>query len=134
MHLSSNLPAVTLSGSCRRHMEKAVSAGVPPANEQIEITLSLRRRKPAPDPTALDRCLTHEELEQEFGADPGDIAVLEDFASRHHFAVTNVNTAARTMTITGQFSVLADLFGASVEMRRYNNKVYRSRHGGLMVP
>jgi len=134
MHLSSNLPAVTLSGSCRRHMEKAVSAGVPPANEQIEITLSLRRRKPAPDPTALDRCLTHEELEQEFGADPGDIAALEDFASRHHFAVTNVNTAARTMTITGQFSVLADLFGASVEMRRYNNKVYRSRHGGLMVP
>ncbi len=135
MPSSSNLPAASLPGSCRRHMRKTVSAGVPPANEQIEITLGLRRRKAAPDPITLDRCLTHEELEQEFGADPGDIALVENFASRHHFAVTSLNAAAGTVTITGQFSVLADLFGASVEMRRGdNNKQYRSRHGGLMVP
>ncbi len=134
MPSSSSPPAVPLSGSCRRHMERSVSAGAPPANELIEITLTLRRRNAALDPAVVGRHLTHLELEQEFGADPGDIAVVEDFAVRHHFAVVDVNVAARTVRINGQFSVLADLFGASVELRRFDGSVYRSRHGALMVP
>jgi kumamolisin len=125
---------VPLSGSCRRHMEKSVSSGAPLANEQIEITLTLRRRNAVLDPSVVGRHLTHEELEQEFGTDPNDIAVVEDFAAQHHFAVVSASSAARTVTINGQFSVLADLFGASVELRRFDGRVYRSRHGALMVP
>jgi kumamolisin len=115
-------------------MQKSVSAGAPPANEQIEITLSLRRRSAAPDPTVVGRHLSHEELEQEFGADPADIAMVEDFAGQYHLAIVDANAASRTVTINGQFSILADLFGASVELRRLGSRVYRSRHGALMVP
>jgi hypothetical protein len=85
-------------------MGQTVSAGGTPANEQIEIRLGLRRRKVAPDPTTLDRFLTHDGIGMELGADPGDIAVVEDFATRHHFALTSFNAAAGTVTITGQFS------------------------------
>jgi kumamolisin len=124
----------TLPGSYKKHLEHSVPAGPPAANEQVEITLTLRRKRAAANPSLLQRPITHEELERRWGASASDIEAVEAFAARNHLAVTSVSPAARTIVLRGPLSRLAELFGASLEMRRSNGKAYRSRHGYLQVP
>ena len=129
MSLSSTLP-----GSFREHLGQSVPVGPPEAAEQVEITLTLRRKRAALNPCLLKGPLTHEELEQRCGASASDIETVEAFAARNHLVVTQVNPAARTITLKGPLSRLADLFGASLELRRSRGRTYRSRHGYLQIP
>ena len=124
----------TLAGSYKKHLESSVPAGPPEAGQQVEITLALRRKRAAPNPPLLQRPLTHEQLGARSGASAADIQAVEAFATRNHLSVASLNPAARTIVLKGPLSRLAELFGASLEMRQQNGKVYRSRHGYLQVP
>jgi kumamolisin len=81
-------------------------------DEIVTLTLVLRRREQAPDPSNADRRYTHAELAELHGADPADIATVERFASEHNFSIVNINPAARSMSISGRFSELSAAFEA----------------------
>jgi kumamolisin len=124
----------TLPGSYKAHLESSAPAGPLEASQQVEITLVLRRKRAAANPSFLQKPLTHAELGERCGASAADIQAVEAFALRNHLAVANLNPAARTIALKGPLSRLAELFGASLEMRRSNGKAYRSRRGYLQVP
>lgn len=59
---------------------------------------------------------------------------VERFAAEHHLSVDVVNLAARTVTLAGKLSDLANAFGAQLEMRKIDEKTFRTRSGHLSMP
>src|SRR6476469_7962521 len=68
-------PHRILSGSYRKHLEGSVPAGQPPADQTLEITCVLRRRREVS--AGLELKLSHEELAELHGADPADVEAVE---------------------------------------------------------
>ncbi len=125
---------ISLCGSHREHPADSVLVGKPAPDEIIQISLVLRRRESAPNPSSLGRYLSHAQLSQLHGADPADIAAVEAFASENEFMIVRLNSAARSVTLAGPFEALARAFGADVDLRCVANKMVRTRQGDLVVP
>ncbi len=123
-----------LQGSLRNHPLHSVPAGKPAPGEPIQITIVLCRRNETPDPARLQAHLSHEQLSNLHGADPAHIDAIEEFASKHRLSIAKIDPAARTVTITGAFSAVADAFGADVELRKVDGEVIRTRQGHLHLP
>lgn len=125
---------LSLCGSHREHPADSVLVGTPAPDEIIQISLVLRRRESAPDPSALGRHLSHSQLSDLHGADPADIQAVESFAAENGFTIVRLKSAARSITLAGPFAALATAFGADVDLRCIGNKTMRTRQGGLVVP
>ena len=121
---------LNLRGS--KHLAGSKLVGEPAPDEILTITLIMQRRSAAP--TLFDSHLSHEQLAENHGADPADIATIEAFASEHHLSIATVNPAARTIALTGTFSVLSAAFGADVEIRRIGEKKMRILRSDFPVP
>ncbi len=138
MSLTSGPQSYPLAGSFRKHMENAVPAGAPSADELIELTLVLRRRRTGTDSctliSGLSQPLSRDEQEAQVGADPKDIERVEALIASQHLTVTSIHPASRTVVVRGPLSRLAELFGASLQLRRIGVAVFRSRQGYLHVP
>ena len=91
---------VALRGSYRQHSLRATRIGRPQPQDRMEVTLVLRRKQSAPHPWAADRYHTHEELAENFGADPADIAAIEAIASERHLSIANIENVDPATVIT----------------------------------
>jgi kumamolisin len=125
---------VILRGSERCHPATAIAAGVPDPNEQIQITLCLRRRSTALADAEFQGRLTRAELESMHGADPADILAVTAFASEHHLSLAAVHPAARTIILQGRLSDMASAFSAELRVSRMGEKTFRTRESHLRVP
>jgi kumamolisin len=137
MSLSSRPQSSPLAGSFRKHPANSVPVGAPTADEIIELKRVLRRRQPEAGFTRLhaaNKPLTREEHEALAGADPKDIESVEALISSRHLTVAWVHPHSRSIGVRGPLSRLAELFGASLEIRRTGTKLFRSRRGYLQVP
>lgn len=123
---------LVLSGSHREHPEGSMPIGQPTANQTLEISCVLRRRK-EPKHTA-ELKLSHEDLNELHGADPADLEAIESFAALHDFSISRVDAGARTITLAGPLDSLAKAFGAELELRQVGEQVIRTRRGSLHVP
>lgn len=122
---------VILSGSNREHPADAAFMGKPSPDEILQITLVLRRKDDAPN-TPLGR-LSHQQFEKVQGAEPGDIEAVEQFAHEQGFSIVRTDASARSVTLAGKFSAMANAFGADVDLRRVNGKTIRTRQGSLWL-
>jgi len=122
---------VILSGSHREHPAQAAFLGKPLADEVLQIACILRRRDDSPK-TPAGR-VSHQQFERIHGADPADIEAVERFANEHGFCVVRIDNAARSVTLAGKFSALAEAFGADVDVRRIGNHTFHSRQGVLTL-
>jgi kumamolisin len=129
--MSSNL---TLCGTHRDHPVGSERVGLPAPDEIIKITLILRRRIAASDQHPIANRLSHQSLAEVHGADPDDLQAIEEFAAENRFTIAHINPAARSVTISGPLSALADAFGAKLELRRLGNRIVRTREGDLQLP
>src|SRR6266446_3495122 len=103
------MPKQPLIGSERQPLPGARSVGRADPTERLEISVILRHR--AADAlkdrvaklAAGDRSdhLKREEFAQQFGAEPGDIAAVRLFASRHGLVIVDEDAARRTMVLSG---------------------------------
>lgn len=135
MSLSSEQQSFPLEGSFRKHLADTIPAGPPAADELVELTLVLRRKGASGAQEAFTgQTLSAEQHEATHGADPDDIERAEIFLSAHHLTVTSVHAASRTVSVRGTLSRLAEIFGASLQLRRTGTKVFRSRQGYLHLP
>ena len=82
---------VALRGSYRQHSSRSIRIGRPHPYERLEVTLVLRRRRPAPHPWAGASYHSHDDLSDLYGAEPEDVEVVEAFASVRHLNVTNID-------------------------------------------
>ena len=123
---------IILKGSYREHPEGSIPAGCPQEHERGSVTCVLRRKNAAPRCMAVQ--LTHEEFAATHGCEKDDVLAVEHFTAEHHFSVDRVDMAARTVTLSGNLQDLAKAFGALIELRSVDGKIYRTRSGHLSVP
>jgi kumamolisin len=125
---------IQLAGSGRRHPENSVAAGELALNEDIQITLVLRRKQDAPTGESIEKHLSHEGLAARHGADVDDIAAVEAFARDHQLAIRRFHQGARTVQIVGKLRKLAELFRADVRLSQVGKNFYRTQQGRLEIP
>src|SRR5579883_1866564 len=110
---------VTLPGSERRALPNARITGAPNPNDRITITVRLRSRAakesgvahPQSESAALAQTisrmpaggphLSRAEYNAKFGADPDDIAQVEEFAHEHNLDVAGVHPDQRSIKLSG---------------------------------
>ncbi|MGO8959492.1 MAG: protease pro-enzyme activation domain-containing protein [Streptosporangiaceae bacterium] len=131
---------VPLAGSERGPVKGAVPAGSVDPNEEVTVTVVVRRRegRQLPDVAAAGDSgqgpMSREEFAANFGADPADIDLIRDFAAAHGLQVGPVNVAGRTISLSGPARAMSEAFGVELRRYRYPGGEYRGREGAITVP
>jgi kumamolisin len=135
---------VEIAGSQRELVPSHPRIGAVDLAEQIVVTVFLRPRadagwvdQEAQRAPAQRSRVSREQWAERYGADPGDVAAVERFASEHGLTVTEVDGARRAVTISGSVDDVAAAFEAQLQ-GRYDGgdgtPGYRGRSGPLTVP
>lgn len=135
---------VELKGSTRQPLPGGQDVGPADPNEQIEVTVFLRRgSKPAEFPPVeqmgarlpLDRkYLTREEFARLHGAAPADVEKIRAFAAAYGLKVASEDRARRTMKLGGTVQAFQAAFGADLRRYQHVSGTYRCRTGALTIP
>ena len=134
-----------LKSSARRLPKGSKVLG--PADPERHIEISLRVR---PKPGAgLDanslmamgaqlpsqrQYVTREEFAAKAGADPADVAKIDDFAHAHGLNVKSVHLESRTVKLTGSVEAFNGAFGVKLQKVKQGQATYRMRKGSVMIP
>jgi kumamolisin len=133
-----------VAGSERAPVADAQAAGPVARDERFEVTVRLRRRTPAATLAAAGlhgehlpaarQYVSREEYAARHGADPDDIAKIEDFAHAHGLSVVDASAARRSVFLSGTAEQFEAAFGTRIEHYECRGCTYRGRQGPLMVP
>jgi kumamolisin len=137
------MPKNPLVGSERKPLPGARSIGKADPGERLEVTLVLRhhqdeqlqervRKIAAGDKS--ERHLTHEEYDQQFGADSTDIQAVKQFANEHGLAVVDEHAGRRHIVLSGTVAQFNDAFGVELEQFEHPGGSYRGRIGAIHLP
>lgn len=127
----------TLAGSERKPPQNAVPVGSIQPDEEVTVTVILRRKGSAPVmPGRHHVHLTRDQFRNLHGADPADIALVEQFAKEYQLTVVGSDVAKRRVILSGAASVMTAAFGAKLAC--YRNEItgreFRGRTGALSIP
>src|ERR1700733_1092055 len=136
---------VTLSNSTRKLPKGCKVVGAADPKQQIEISVRIRSRAAAPldddaimaeaaKPASQQEYMSRQEFAIEEGADPADVAKIDDFAHAHGLNVKTVHLDSRTMKITGTVEALSAAFGVKLNKVKHDGATYRMRKGGVKIP
>ena len=126
-------------GSYKKPLAGAKMVGKIDPDERIEVMLRVRRR-PATAETAkktasvTGKPLSRDEFTQLLGADPADIARVENFAHDHGFEVLQSSLSQRMVRIAGPMSSVKAPFGATLKRYSIGKTKFRGRTGSLSLP
>jgi hypothetical protein len=133
-----------LEGSERRARKGAQRVGPADPNEQVMVSVYVRRRPgspPLPDqshwaatPPGQRTFLSREEFAQRYGASPDDLKVVTAFAASHGLKVLSTSAARRLVQLSGTVEHMNTAF--AVELGRYQSdkETYRGREGSIHLP
>ncbi|KAH0542990.1 hypothetical protein FGG08_002678 [Glutinoglossum americanum] len=143
-----------LDGSSRHPQQSATLLGPADANENVTVTIVLRRRPdgpPMPDPESYVNTppsqrqrLPADEFAALYGALPADIDRVTDFANSNDLTIVESNAARRTVALSGTVAQFNQAF--AVNLCNYEHEVvrrpgddpqaetYRGRDGYIHVP
>ena len=122
-----------------------ISLGPLSAEEQVEVTLRLRPKVPGVKSAATaeargsstvaePRYPSREEFAQTHGADPEDVARIEQFARSHGLIVTDADPALRSVKLAGPAHVLGQALGVTLSHYQGKSGAYRSADGPVRLP
>src|SRR6478735_11326149 len=140
--MASSTKRVALVNSARKLPEDAKLVGAADPKQEIEISVRLRAR-PADDeemmalgaqPPRERQYLSRAEFAARKGADPADVAKIDDFAHHHDLNVKSVHLASRTVKLTGTVKALSAAFGVKLNKVRYEGATHRMRKGSVKIP
>jgi kumamolisin len=129
-----------LAGSTKNRMPNAEVVGEVPSVE-FGVTVTVRRQNELP--SIEEQCdlkpgertyMTRQELAEKHGADPADIAKVEEFARENGLRVTNSNADQRTVTLSGTADAYSKAFGVELKMYKSGEVAYRGREGDILIP
>jgi kumamolisin len=133
-------PHQELPGSERAAAPGAEYVGAVDPDEQVELTLVLRRRGELAESVVHAGVLTSAELAQSYGADPADVDRVRAVITSAGAEVLAVDLASRRIRVGGALSVWMQLFGAELTRVRSTDPTsgqpveHRHRAGTLSVP
>lgn len=114
---------------------KLVAAKLSPA-ERVEITIRVRRKPGAGEPTIGAAPLTREQYREAYGADSADIEKIEFFANAHGLDIVQSSISQRAVRLSGTVAAMQGAFGVrlkSYQMSKSKQR-FRGRTGTISVP
>jgi kumamolisin len=127
-----------IPGSNKKPLAGAKLVGKIDPDERIEVTLRVRRRPATAEAkkaaSAPGEPLSREQFGQLLGADPADMARLEDFAHDHGFEVVQASIPQRMVRISGPASAVKAAFGTTLKRFALGKSKFRGRTGPISVP
>ena len=131
----------SIPGSEKQVVPGATAQGPIAAHTRIEVTVRVKPRQPLPSAAELDAAalrrdapLSHDEYENQYGADPADIARVEAFARAHHLTVVEVSPPRLSVILAGTVENFQDAFDVELEHYDAPNFTYRGRVGTIGIP
>jgi len=128
-----------LGGSERAAVAGAQPAGTLDLEQEIDITVVLRRRAGSP-PVGQGARLNREQLTENYGADPADVSRARDVLTNLGLHVVDTDLASRRLRVSGTIRQLCDVFGTTLERVESPRPdtgepvVHRHRTGPLSIP
>ena len=135
-------PKRRVRGSERQPLPGARKKGPAPADDLMYVTVVVRPKEQvgsraedvgATPPTARTY-LSREELAESHGADPADLARVEEFAKRNGLEVVRTHVARRSVILRGPVESFRTGFGVELDRWDYSGGNYRGRTGSVHVP
>ena len=128
-----------LPGSENVHRPGLQPSGRIELDETVHVSLILRRKGPSPTVFTGGETypsLLREEHEHKYGADPSDIALVEQFAHEVGLTVVETSTAKRRVVLTGTAEQMQAAFSAELVCYKAEatGRTYRGRKGTLSIP
>jgi kumamolisin len=105
-------------------------------NQQMQVTVMVRPKQKLPDPTQQQeqRQMSREEYLASYGADPNDLAKLEEFASKNQLRVVEKDQAQRTVKLSGSAANFSKAFQVELHQYEHPGGTYRGREGAISIP
>ena len=137
------MPRHPLAGSERQPLPGARSIGKADPGERLEAAVVVRPRTAGGLTERVRRLaggdrsqphLKREEFARQFGADPADLAAVEQFAKTHGLAIVQQDPARRTVILSGTVAQFDAAFGVDLETFEHQGGTYRGRTGPLHLP
>ena len=134
-----------LRGSVRSLLRNSRPAGPVDRSEPASLTVRVRSitdpeklknraLEESAKPLAQRNYLSRAELAAAFGADPGDLQLVEEYAQKHDLRVVHRSAAERSVVLLGSLGNLLNAFPAQVQMFHHASGTYRGRLGTIQVP
>ncbi len=133
----------TVRGSERTALPEARAVQPSPPEERLEVTVQLRP-KASPEalaPTAFTdqlpgarTYLSRDELADQVGTAPQDVAAVTQFARAHGLDVVRTDAGQRQVVLAGTVAALDAAFGTALHQYESPAGSYRGRTGPLTVP
>ena len=134
---------VELKGSARAALPGGKDVGPADPNQQIEVSVLLRRGSKSGELPALDQIasrlprerkyLTREEFAKQHGASAQDIEKIRAFAAQYGLKVASEDPSSRTVKLTGTVQAFNDAFGVSLRRYDHASGSYRCRTGAHLT-
>lgn len=145
---------VKLNGSERLRAPNATIIGPTDANQKLEVSIVLRRRRDGsqvPDfeyfakTQPKDRPqLSEEEFAAKYGAAPDDVNRVTEFAQSHGLTIVESNAARRSVIVSGTVAQMQETFAVTLSDYKHEytegrdseskSEIYRGREGSVQVP
>ena len=124
----------TVQGSGRDAVEGVTTSGPVPDDQEIDVTLVLRRRAELPSSGKSTDAIDAAELGRRYGADPADLQTVRSVVSDAGARVISEDPAGRLVVVRGTYAVLKELFDVELSVAQGRHGSFRMRTGELTVP
>lgn len=127
---------VPIEGSEREELPGAKKVGPIAADQEVRVTIVLRRRDDAalPKLEAEAAPLSRKQFAERYGADPADLKQIKAFAEEQGLEVRGSDQARRTVVVAGPAERVGPAFGVSFEEYEHEGVRFRARSGAVQVP
>ncbi len=126
---------VTLAGSQRPAPPGAQLAGAPDSSQPAELTIVVRRRAAEPAASiAAGMQFSRADFAAQFGADPADVQLVEDYATSQGLTVESSDLSRRVVIVSGSFDQIRAAFDADISVYQQDGQTFNARSGVLTIP
>ena len=140
--MASSMKRVALANSARKLPKGAKLVRAADPKQEIEISVRLRAKRADDEavmalgalPPRERQYLSRPQFAEQMGADPADVAKIDNFAHHHDLNVKSVHLASRTVKLTGTVKALSAAFGVKLNMVKHEGAIYRMRKGSVQIP
>jgi kumamolisin len=132
----SNAKKFSLKGTEQAALPGARAVGPTDPHQLIEISIILKNRKEIPDPEEQERLISHSELANSYGADPGNVDKIKQFARDNnlHLLERGDEVLRRTVNLAGTAAAMEKAFSVELIEHEFENGSYRGHNGAIQMP
>lgn len=123
-----------VSGSGRDAVQGVNASRQVADDQQIQVTVVVRRRAALPDPDATAQVMGAAELGEKYGADLADLDAVTAAVTAAGAQVITADAPGRRVIVDGTYAVLKELFGVQLQQVSTAAGSFRMRTGELSVP